>query len=323
MATPIQHGGALDRAISAHGGERADWLDLSTGINPVAWPVPDLPNEAWQRLPDDAPFDACLIAAKRYYGVPEGAAIVAAPGTQAIIQWLPSVLSCAPVNVVTPTYGEYQRCFGDRVVAISEMDDATAPVVIVGNPNNPDGCMVTEQAVCKQLDRGATVVIDEAFADVAPEHSVIGLTDRAGVLVLRSFGKFFGLAGVRLGFAIGDAKLVSAIASYLGPWAVSGPALQIAQRALSDSDWIVETRMRLARDRSRLEILLTKHGFEPVGATNLFVTVSRPDAQDVYHKLASRRILVRPFDGTSWLRFGLAADQAGFDRLETALAGGG
>ncbi|MEL6818388.1 MAG: threonine-phosphate decarboxylase CobD [Pseudomonadota bacterium] len=325
MSAFIQHGGALDAAIAAHGGTLADWLDLSTGINPRPYPIPALPEHVWQRLPQEADMFASVNAAKSYYRVPGGAELVAGPGTQAIIQWLPYLWPGRSAVIAAPTYGEYDRVFqlaGHGVRHVADFDGSSVQnsVVFIGNPNNPDGRVWQREDCETLLARGAVLVIDEAFADVAPEVSLIDLADRENVLVLKSFGKFFGLAGVRLGFAIGQGDLPGRLDQMLGPWSVPGPALTVGTRAISDVAWIADTRRWLAGQRARLDAMLDDMGFEPVGATDLFITVSHKKASAIYESLLSQRILVRPFDyAPTWLRFGLPQTQSALERLKKSL----
>ncbi|MFZ2103008.1 MAG: threonine-phosphate decarboxylase CobD [Oricola sp.] len=326
----IPHGGALDRAIAEHGGRREDWLDLSTGINPVAWPVPELAADVWQRLPGDSLVTACLEAARGYYGVPDGAGIVAAPGTQAIIQWLPHLFNYLDrVTIVSPTYGEYAHAFHMAGASIETPPDLSegdiGPLVVIGQPNNPDGRAWPAERIARMMrgEGGVRMVIaDEAFADVAPERSVVGLTGQPGLTVLRSFGKFFGLAGVRLGFAIGDPDVIASLRQMIGPWAVPGPALAIGAQALQDRRWIAYTRARLSEDSARLADMLEKAGFEIAGKTDLFVLAAHDEAARIAKKLTQRHVLVRPFDyEPRWLRFGLPGGTQDLARLDSALAG--
>lgn len=327
MTGAVRHGGALDRAIARHGGRREAWLDLSTGINPVAYPVPELSGDIWHRLPDDGLMEDCLEAARARYGVPDRAAIVVAPGTQAIIQWLPVLFNYLDrATIVSPTYGEYEqtlRMTGVHIEKPAELpaDPEGTDLLVVGQPNNPDGRTWPAERILPFAQGRRVAVVDEAFADVAPDCSLVPETGRHGLLVLRSFGKFFGLAGLRLGFAIGDAEVMPALAQMIGPWAVSGPALAIGARALRDEDWIAETRSRLAQDSEKLAGLLERHGMRIVGRTDLFVTAHHPSAHDLAGRLADRHILVRVFDhDTGWIRFGLPAGDQAFERLDSALA---
>lgn len=315
MATPLgvaDHGGGIDAACRRWGGARADWLDLSTGINPQAYPLPDLPPTDWTALPDSAAMQALLAAARRFWLVPDCAAILAAPGTSAIIARLPGLLPPGRVDIPGPTYNEHARAFaaqGWEVVA-----GGTDARVLV-QPNNPDGRLWREGDV----DRPFTIV-DESFADVAPEASLIAQAARPGVVVLKGLGKFWGLAGLRLGFATGDPPLIARLADLLGPWSVSGPALTIGTAALSDPAWAEATRLRLRQDAARLDQLVTGHGARPVGGTTLFRLYDLPDATRWRDGLARQRILGRVFPySRTWLRLGFPGTETGWSRLSDAL----
>lgn len=322
----VQHGGGIDRAIALYGGQKTDWLDLSTGINPNPYPIPQMPDDVWHRLPDESLLNECLAAARHYYGVPDGAAIVAAPGTQAIIQRLPELLPSPDIAIVSPTYNEYERCYAQAGTRVNQVPDfgvalKASNTIVVGNPNNPDGRNVGQTAVKQAVMDGRSIIVDEAFADVAPESSIVGQAGPSGLLVLKSFGKFFGLAGLRLGFAIGEQRQIDALRSTLGPWAVSGPALFTGATAMRDQTWIDDTRAALSVKRTHLEAMLRAHGFVVEGATDLFVTASRHDSSDLAKCLAQNHILVRTFDyAPEWIRFGFPRNEDGFARLEAALA---
>ena len=306
------HGGGLDAARRRFGGARADWIDLSTGINPVPFPLPDLPADCWTALPDQGAYDDLLAAARLVWRVPDGAALVAAPGTSALIALLPGTVPPGRVRIPGPTYNEHARAFAAH--GWTESRDAAEALVLV-NPNNPDG------RVWQGSDGEASfVVIDESFADVAPDVSLVDLAARPGTVVLKGLGKFWGLAGLRLGFAIGDPALVSRLSVRLGPWAVSGPALAVGTAALRDHAWAAETRTRLARDAARLDALLTAAGAEIVGGTGLFRLARLPNPRLWHTALARRHIWTRMFPySNEWLRFGLPGSEAEWARLAKAL----
>jgi cobalamin biosynthetic protein CobC len=327
----MKHGGDLTEAMARHGGALASWLDLSTGINPWPWPIPQsLPESAWQRLPSRAETDALLDAARKTYGVPDGAGIAAAAGTQALIQLLPYLAAPGPVAIVGPTYSEHAlawRNAGHPVIAIDDLaacpENAVHAVVV--NPNNPDG-RVTDHAalapIAAQLkSRGGWLVVDEAFADIDPAVSAVAWCPDWPVVILRSFGKFYGLAGLRLGFAIGEPDIVARISAALGPWPCSGPALLIGAAALGDRPWADNTRGRLEQQARKLDQVLAKAGFAIAGGTSLFRLARHPDAMTLHAALARGHIWCRSFDwADDLLRFGLPADAAGLDRLAVALS---
>jgi cobalamin biosynthetic protein CobC len=303
------HGGGIDAATTRWGGARADWLDLSTGINPRPYPLPALPPDAWTALPDRKAFTALEQSARRFWAIPDAAAILAAPGASALIARIPALLPPASVAIPAPTYNEHARAF--RACGWTVADDATDATVIV-HPNNPDGRL-------HPAPQTPFAVIDESFCDVTPDASHIRHATRPGTVILKSFGKFWGLAGARLGFAIGDPALIDRLKPMIGPWAVSGPTLTIATAALSDDAWAQDTRARLTTDARRLDTLLSQAGATPLGGTTLFRLYDTPDAALWQDRLARHRILTRIFPySTRWLRLGLP-DGDGWTRLETAL----
>jgi len=325
MRERIQHGGGVDAAAAAFGVPRAEWMDLSTGINPVPYPAGPLDPAVLNRLPD-AGLDARLrAAAAAYYGAPGADHVVPAPGSQALIQWLPRLVPRTRVAVVGPTYAEHAACWsaaGHDVVEVPDPDAVAsdAGVVVAVNPNNPDGRTFDPDAL---LARAGTrlVVADEAFADVVADISLAARTGAANIIVLHSAGKFFGLAGLRLGFALAAPALAASIRDALGPWAVSGPAAVIGVQALADETWAARTRTRLAADASRLDALLAGAGLGIVGGTSLYRLIDDVGAQELYGHLGRAGILVRRFDDRpTWLRFGLPGDETGFARLAAALA---
>jgi cobalamin biosynthetic protein CobC len=323
----IDHGGALDRAMARFGGARTDWIDLSTGINPWSYPVPAIPDEAWTRLPDGSALRDLADAARGFYGAPSDAVVAVAPGSQALIQMLPRLVPTTDVAVVGPTYAEHARCWalaGHRVRSIETIEDSTATILVLVNPNNPDGQYRTPVRLSalaeRQVSRGGLLVVDEAFAEVRPEISLVPQAGRPGLVILRSFGKFFGLAGLRLGFAFGPADLIASLDAAFGPWAVGGPALAIGRAALSDISWAAATRQRLAAAARSLDVLLSDAGLEPIGGTDLYRLARVADAGQLADRLGRHHILVRHFaDRPDWLRFGLPPDEAAATRLRTAL----
>lgn len=322
------HGGDLSCAEARFGRPAAGWLDLSTGINPWPYAVHALAREAWHRLPDRAALHRLLDAAARYYGARDRSVVVAAPGSQALIQCVPRLFRPGRVAIVGFTYAEHARCWrmaGHEAIIVDDPAEAArARCVVVTNPNNPDGRQFGPDILLDLADRlaarGGLLVVDEAFADVCPSISVAASAGREGLCVLRSFGKFFGLAGLRLGFALGPPALVRRIDAELGPWAVAGPAIEIGTRALGDEAWIGAMRERLAAAATDLDRLFARHGRPVLGGTALFRLMEAPDAPALAARLARRGILVRAFAARRhWLRVGLPPDRAAAERLAAAI----
>lgn len=326
------HGGNLAAAAAAYGRPRGDWLDLSTGINPRPYPMPPIPPDAWTRLPEAADLAMLLDAARVGYGVGAAADVVAAPGTQALIQWLPRLRAAGRVAIVGPTYGEHAvawRRAGHAVadpVTLAQAEDAAAgwDVVVIVNPNNPDGRVIEPGRLLRLAGRlavrGGWLVVDEAFADVVPEASLCGAAGADGLILLRSPGKFHGLAGLRLGFCVCGGAVAAVLADNLGPWAVSGPALAVGTAALADLHWAVTTRAWLAAQAAAVDAVLAAAGLVAAGGTALFRLVESDAAGAVFDRLCRAGILVRPFAyAPRWLRVGLPGDAAGVERLAAAL----
>lgn len=309
--TPRDHGGGLDAAMAAHGGTRADWLDLSTGINPVPFPLPAIPGHAWTALPDRAATEALILAARRFWQVPPEAEVIPAPGLSALIARLPQALGAPRIRIPGPTYNEYAASFAQAGIPLT--DDPAAPAVLV-HPNNPTGRLWPADLL------PPLAVVDESFCDTTPSESHVARTAAPGTLVLKSFGKFWGLAGLRLGFAIlHPGPVATRLREFLGPWPVSGPALAIGTAALNDPAWAATTRQRLATDAARLDALLTAKGAKVLGGTPLFRLTEVDDAPAWAARLARHRILARIFPySKTWLRLGLPAPSR-WAQLESAL----
>ncbi|PTB20031.1 threonine-phosphate decarboxylase [Trinickia symbiotica] len=335
----VPHGGNLGDAVRRYGIARERWIDLSTGINPHGYPVPAVAQQAWLRLPDDE--DDLETIAALHYGSPRALAMA---GTQAAIRLLPEVLPKGPVGVGLLTYGEYAPAFARAGFDVARF--VTGPFadrqgqaafvlepghalpenlkhLVLVNPNNPTTERFSPDVVMdwyRQLAaRGGTLVVDEAFVEALPELSVASRADGEGLVVLRSIGKFFGLAGARVGFVLASAPIDRAMRRLRGPWSVSGPARVVVRAALLDAAWQTETRARLADASKRLAELLGASGLE-ASHTPLFAWVRQPNALQWQDCLARQGIWVRRFETVAGLRVGLPAfDEAAWSRLEAAL----
>ena len=419
------HGGALEVARRVAPQAPEPWIDLSTAINPHAYPLPHLEAEAWSRLPESGALAGLEAAAARRYRAEDGS-VVAGPGSQALIHALAHILPRGAVGALGPTYGGFAGAFA-RMGEAKRLDEMGGlDVAIVVNPNNPDGRIVPRAALLdlheRLARRGGVLIVDEAFADfelLAPESTqgplqrvssptraalararaqalageeqgggsrhpasrgsssrafdnllgprdppLIGRSEErpsigrampaptrgggcangvdpaqmqlapdseeslapmlpaSGAVVLRSFGKTYGLAGLRLGFALASADIAKPLRAALGPWPVSGPAIAIGVRALADSDWLEATRGRLGKESARLDMLLEGAGWRILGGTRLFRLASHDDARGAFERLLAAGILARPFAGErKRLRFGIPGDESAWERLATALQG--
>jgi cobalamin biosynthetic protein CobC len=329
------HGGRLGAARAMYPRAPQPWIDLSTGINPESYPAPRARGITLNRLPDTAELSRLEAVAAAAFGVADPQRVVAAGGTEPALRLLPYVLRQRAAVVAGPTYGSHadgweRAGVPSRVVPDSELEDSLADrtAVVVVNPNNPDGRVISRDRLRQLHDavaaRGGVLVLDEAFAEVTPEASVAdiaGSREAEHLVVLRSFGKFYGLAGLRLGFVVGAAQITARVRGVIGDWPVSVDALAAGLAAYADREWAQRMREQLAGSARRLDGLLARHGFEVVGGTSLYRLVRAQDAPVRFERLAAAGILTRPFQhDASLLRFGLPGPPDEWHRLSDALA---
>ena len=327
----MKHGGDLTGAIARYGIAGEEWLDLSTGINPYAYPCPpEMPVEQAIRLPGQDILKQLLETARTCYAVPEGASICAAPGTEILIR-IQAMLVDGPTTLLPTSYRSYREAWTNAGKEIRDAADADLRSLDNGcnialvNPNNPNGRVIGADrllAWARSRTGPACLIVDEAFADVEPDCSIVPhLKPDDRVVVFRSFGKFYGLPGLRLGFAIGATSLVEAIRAVLGDWPVSAAALQAGITALGDLPWQVGMRRRLNNAAEELDGILTTAGLEIAGGTALFRLVRHADATAIHDRLALAGIWVRRFnEKPDLLRFGLPGSAAAARRLQTTLS---
>jgi cobalamin biosynthetic protein CobC len=320
----LEHGGRLRQAALDYGIAEADWLDLSTGLAPWPFAVPQIPLRAWARLPETD--DGLEQAACEYYGA---AQVLPVAGSQMAIQLLPRLRRAGKVGVLSPCYAEHAQAWRRNGYIVREVLEEevdffidSLDVLVVVNPNNPTGLSVDPDRLldwhARLAQRGGWLVVDEAFMDNTPALSLAPFANRVGLIVLRSFGKFFGLAGVRLGFVLAERKLLKLLAEQVGPWAISGPTRVLGQACLLDTEAQARQRIRTQQASERLAILLERFGFEPHGGCALFQWLIADDAEQLHQFMARRGILLRLFVHNSSVRFGLPADEADWARLTQA-----
>lgn len=331
----LRHGGGLAQAARAWPDAPGPWLDLSTGINPRPWTGARAAEADLAHLPDPGRLAALEVVAARAFGVADPARVAATAGAEAGLRLLPLLLKARGVDVVGPTYGGHAEAWVSagvpaRLIDRDEAAGSSAEVLVAVNPNNPDGGVLTPPALeaiaRRRAAEGRWLVVDESFVETRPSLSVAGLASSGlagpGLIVLRSFGKFYGLAGLRLGFVIGPPAVIAALRLRQGDWPVSAEALVMGTAAYADEAWRAAALARLEADAARLDAMLVRAGFSIVGGTALFRLAASPDAHRWFQRLGRAGVLTRPFDHSPhWLRFGLP-DTAGFSRLERLLEGG-
>lgn len=315
------HGGGLEAAKHRFGGD--NWIDLSTGINPHPWPDAASMAFDWQRLPDTQDLARLEAVAADYFGV-DARHVCAVPGTEIGLRMVGALID-GPAQHMAPGYRTHGAMIaGSAAVTWPDAGDP-AGHLILANPNNPDGRALAAEAMQDLLERRTGwLLVDEAFADSHPARSVAAsVDDRRKLIVFRSFGKFFGLAGVRVGFVLAPQTIVAALRERLGSWPLSAAAIAIGSAAYTDAGWIAAARQRLGEDAAALDAMLVRRGHRPVGACPLFRLIEVGDAHALFERLARRAILTRPFaEQPRWLRLGLPADASALARLDSALADG-
>lgn len=321
----LEHGGQLRYAAKYYKIPLENWIDLSTGINPNGFHIPEIPDKCWQRLPEDD--DDLLTAAQHYYQCEN---LLAIAGSQAVIQSLPLLYPRSKVGILPPTYAEHAACWqqaGHQIIKLTaktvDAHLANIQVLVIVNPNNPTGDLFSQQQLLDwhkilQANKGV-LIIDEAFMDTTPNKSLTSISPQPGLIILRSIGKFFGLAGIRCGFVVADIKLLKLLQQQLGMWPLSHPSRYVARHALMDTTWQQQTLKILPQQAQRLQQLLHSHGLLVSGSHPLFQWVKTPKAKILHQQLARQGILTRLFIQPESLRFGLAKNEQEWQKLATNL----
>lgn len=321
----LKHGGRLRVAAQQYSIPLAHWLDLSTGINPNGYPIPDIPASVWQRLPEEQ--DELIPAAQTYY---QCQSLLAVAGSQAAIQSLPLLRPTGITGILTPSYAEHAHAWHKaghqtRALAPAEIDLIIHQLdtLVLVNPNNPSACVFTQAQCLLWLDtlnkKNGWLIIDEAFIDCTPELSLSALAPLKGLIILRSIGKFFGLAGLRAGFVLAEPPILKALNELLGPWTLSNPSRFVTTHALQNNAWQEQTCKQLKQQSQRLNRLLTQYQLAPTGSSQLFQWIQTEHARQIHYALAQQAVFTRLFSHPASLRFGLPANETEWQHLEKAL----
>ncbi len=328
----LKHGGNLLAAAAEENIPIDEWLDLSTGISPTSYPIPAIPDRAWHRLPEDE--DNLLDAAHHYYGTSN---LIATAGSQAALQVIPrlrhAISGPSRVAFLKPSYNEHAHAWATNghstteFTSTAELLDAACAhdVIVLCNPNNPTGHLWNKEELLSVhrtvSSNGGWLIVDEAFIDSQPGASIISHTGAGGLIVLRSMGKFFGLAGMRMGFVAAWTAFLQEIQEALGPWTIAGPSRFVATTALMDTEWHATQCHQLRTLSDRLKYALNVSGYEPAGSTDYFHWITPSHATDLHRQWRQQGILTRLFEDPTGIRIGLATTEDEYRILEEVLSG--
>ena len=331
----MQHGGNKTAAARAYGVEPSEMIDLSTGISPRPYPL-DL--GAFElsdliELPQAEDAEHLTQVMTSSWHIPDSAKLALASGSGAIISLMPHLYQGDKRHVYCPepVYSEHVIAWqnaGYTIItydagAIPDVDWGRAAAILAVQPGNPMGHIAPPSDWLALMSDAAAhnvmVIFDEAFIDLAPQLSLIPHMGQKGQIVIRSFGKFYGLAGVRLGAAIGHPDDITALYHLMGPWAVSTMALRFGAAAIADHAWADDQRRWLSDRMTFLKEGLAARNVTIVGGTDLYLLIDVADAARLQDDLARQGFWTRIFDSNPrWMRLGLAHDDAIMARFLTA-----
>lgn len=309
-----EHGGDLDRAVMEFGGKKSEWIDLSTGINPNFYPVDSIENIDIHTLPSKDDIKNLIDVARKFYYTNGFLNVLS--GAQAAINLLPYLFPSGDVSIIEPTYNEYKQTFLNTnwkvniVHNLKKMEGST--IAIICNPNNPDGKIFYQDDLIKLSKKVDLLVIDESFMDLYPSLSMSNIINKntKNIIILKSFGKFFGLAGVRLGFIISGKDISEKIENLIGPWQVSNPAIIAGTQALKDDVWIKNNIQKLKKYAYKLDILANQLNWRLIGGTYLYRLYETDSSIETQKKLAQKKIWSRIFSySNNWIRLGIPSEK--------------
>ena len=326
-----KHGGDLSDAVRVNR-KIKKWIDLSTGINPNAYNDFNIDKTVYSHLPSGNQLAELMSIARGYYNLNQEIKICAYQGAQGVINILPNIVNKNihdTIQILTPTYTEHYRVWNDHgfkirlVTNIENELDPSIPFVLV-NPNNPDGKLFQPKYLEELWERirkaGGFLILDESFMDGTPDMSFRFDNCRDNVIVIRSFGKFFGLPGLRLGFVYGDNHYINKVSSLVGPWPISSSSLLIARKAMLDTVWISATITDLKMKSTALSNFLHDQKLKTVGDCYFFKTIELDNASQMHKALANHGIWTRIFNyNQKWLRMGLTKNKFEFEYLANTI----
>ena len=315
LSNDMIHGGNVYRAARELGLNGSGVLDFSASINPLGMPpaarhaikawvgdVLHYPDTQSTRLKE---------AISECYGL-DPAGVIPGNGSTELIYLIPRALQPKKVVIASPTFSEYERACrlsGAKVEHFPLLPKEFLPepdafmramknadMAFFCNPGNPSGAVLPRQGVLTLASlakkNNCVLVVDEAFMDFCPEHSVLG-EQGDHLVVLRSLTKFYALAGLRVGFSHMPKMLMSRIMRYKEPWSVNVLAERAALAVLAETGFVRRSRDYVRRERGLLETKLEALGFVVFPSEANYLLIETSKAVQLVKGLYKRGILVR------------------------------
>lgn len=223
------------------------------------------------------------------------------PGDKALIP-IPTFsqyeLACR-VNATEPQFVELEDFQWNSKPLVEAMDDAR--VAFIGRPNNPTGNSIEDEGLRELLETGKMIIVDEAYGEFSDYSAVDWVSDYDNLLVLRTFSKIFGLAGLRVGYGVGNVEVIMALERIRPPFSVNRLAQEAGIAALEDDDFLEKSRDMVLEGRDYLYRELNDLGFEVLPSdSNFLMTTPKPrglEISELCEYLSKEGILIRNLSG--------------------------
>lgn len=321
----VEHGGRVYEAARRWGIELHQVLDFSANINPLGPPQAvlsaienSLTPTSLRVYPDATAFLSAIV--NKHHLMPDE--IVVGSGAASLIFAVIHALSPKRVLILDPAFVEYSRASAavnaqittallteergftpDFASLVRTIKERQVDLVILNSPHNPTGALYPRDALLSLIDAAeeynTAVLLDEAFIDYTPQASLVShAATKPHLIVLRSLTKFYAMPGLRIGYAVCNAKVAGRIREQIDPWSVSTVALEAGRAALAEAGFEAESCRFNAIAREEFAGALRSIGLEvlPSAANFLLAKLPQSSGGDLQSWLESERILIRRCD---------------------------
>jgi threonine-phosphate decarboxylase len=311
----VAHGGIFSNGLEHNLG----LLDFSSNVNPLGFPsqVRDVfKNLSQISIYPDPNSNELKTHLQNYTGIPKNQIVVGNGATEIIYNFCSAFLRKQKVLIPIPTFGEYESAAKLNGAILyffktmnlnqrfSEFQDMFSKknCIFLCNPNNPTGVLIKKNNMLKILesayDKSAMLFLDECFIELVPagDESIVSyLKEFDNLFILRSLTKSFGLAGLRIGYGLGNKKMIEIMQKIKIPWNVSGIAQKSSIKALSDKSHLSKTLNLIRKESKFLINSISKiKGFTCYNSdTNFILIKSKIKSNQIQKRLLRRNILIR------------------------------